>query len=116
MAIKAHITDVEALERISIDALRAYMSRHDWTLQQNWRGRVLVWTKDTDGQTRQILTPLHRHTGSYATRVVEAISELAEAEGRSQLDVYDDLLTLTEDTDGEQESDTAAVSQERQAR
>lgn len=102
MAIKAHITDVEALERISVDALRAYLNSHGWTLQENWRGRALVWTKDVNGQTRQILAPLHRHTGSYATRVVEAISGLAEAEGRSQLDVYDDLLTLTEGTDGEQ--------------
>ena len=123
MAIKSTITDVDALERIQIDALRAYLNSHGWALRENWRDRVLVWTLDAETEVSesgmlaaQILTPCHRHTGSYATRVSEAISQLAETEGRSQLDVYDDLLALTEGTHGEQKQDPAAVSQERQAR
>lgn len=99
MAIKVEITDVDALERISPAALRAYLEAHGWRLQEDWRGRVLIWTQERDGRVHQILAPLHENTGSYATRIRESISLFAELEERSQLDVYSDLLAAG-DTEG----------------
>ena len=96
MSIDVQIRDIDALERIPPTALRAYLESHAWELQENWRNRVLIWTKERDGQVHQILMPLHERSGSYATRIYEALSLFAELEERSQLDVYYDLLTAGE--------------------
>lgn len=92
MSIDVEIRDVAALERISLAALRGYLESHGWELQENWRERVLIWTNERDGQVHKVLMPLHELSGSYATRIYEAISSFAELEGRSQLDVYYDLV------------------------
>lgn len=91
MLIDVQIRDVVALEGIPPIALRAYLESRGWELQENWRNRLLIWTKERDGQVHQILMPLHELSGSYATRIYEALSLFAELEDRSQLDVYYDL-------------------------
>ena len=96
MLVDVQIRDVAALEGIPPTALRAYLESRGWELQENWRNRLLIWTKERDGQVHQILMPLHERSGSYATRIYEALSLFAELEERSQLDVYYDLLTAGE--------------------
>lgn len=86
------IKDAEALRRVNPPALRAYLESQSWISRETWRGRIMIWTKEYAGEVRQILMPLHEDSGSYATRIYEAVSLLAELEDRSQLDVYYELM------------------------
>ena len=86
------IKDAEALRRVNPPALRAYLESQNWGFRETWRNRITVWTKEHAGKVRQILMPLREDSGSYATRIYEAVLLLAELEDRSQLDVYYDLM------------------------
>lgn len=86
------ITDAAALSRVPPTALRAYLQSRDWVQADTWRGRIQVWSKEHNGQPSEVLAPLRELSGSYATRMYEAVALLAELEERSQLDVYRDLL------------------------
>ena len=89
-AIKVHITDAEALERVQPAALRGYLRQRGWVHSDTWRDRIEVWTKAHSGEYKQVLVQM-KITGSYALRVSEAVGLLAELEDRSELEVYDDL-------------------------
>lgn len=86
------IKDAEALRRVNPPALRAYLESQNWSFRETWRDRITVWTKEHARKVRQILMPLREDSGSYATRIYEAVLLLAELEDRSQLDVYYDLM------------------------
>ena len=51
-------------------------------------GRITVWSAVYDERRHQILAPLMESSDTYAVRISEAVSTLAEVEGRSQLDIY----------------------------
>lgn len=91
-AMKVQIEDADALRKVSRTALRAYLQSNGWIHAETWRNRILIWSKEYDGRNRDILMPLYEDSGSYATRIYEAVSLLAELEDRSQLDVYYDLM------------------------
>lgn len=86
------ITDADELRRVVPMALRAYIQSNAWDHVETWRGRIEVWSKEHDGQAYQILLPLRELSGSYAIRIHEAVEMFSELEGRSQLEVYNDLL------------------------
>ena len=86
------ITDAAALSRVPPTALRAYLQSRDWVQVDTWRSRIQIWSKEHNGQPSQVLSPLREMSGSYATRMYEAVALLAELEERSQFDVYYDLL------------------------
>ena len=86
------ITDAAELRRVVPIALRAYIQSSDWDYVETWRGRIEVWSKEHDGQTSQILLPLRELSRGYAIRIHEAVEMFSELEGRSQLEVYHDLL------------------------
>ena len=86
------IRDSEALRRVSPTMLRAYLEAHGWVQEEAWRSRILVWSITQDGQVKEILAPLREQSDTYAVRISETIALLAEIEGRSQLNVYHDVL------------------------
>lgn len=95
--MEVQIRDAAALRRVSLSQLRAYLEATDWVRTENWRDRISVWVKEHNGQTSQLLTPLREHSDAYALRIGEAVTLLAEVEGRSQLDVYYGLLAAGAD-------------------
>ena len=86
------ITDVEALRRISSAMLSAYLESHGWVRRETWRERIVVWSKEENGQASEILAPLREQSDTYGARISEIMGVLAETQSRSQLDVYFDLL------------------------
>lgn len=95
--MEVQIRDAAALRRVSLSQLRAYLEATDWVRTENWRDRISVWVKEHNGQTSQLLAPLREHSDAYALRIAEAVTLLAEVEGRSQLDVYYGLLAAGAD-------------------
>ena len=95
--MEVQIRDAAALRRVSPVQLRAYLEATGWVLEENWRNRISVWVKETGGQTQQVLVPLREHSDAYALRIGEAVTLLAEMEGRSQLAVYYGLLAAGAD-------------------
>ena len=86
------IRDSEALRRVSPTILRAYLEARGWVQEETWRNRILVWSITQNEQVKEILAPLRELTDAYAVRISETIALLAEIEGRSQLNVYYDVL------------------------
>jgi len=95
--MEVQIRDAAALRQVSPAHLRAYLEAEGWTREENWRDRISVWAKAKDGQIPQLLAPLREHSDTYALRIGEAVTLLAEIEDRSQLAVYYDLLAAGAD-------------------
>ena len=90
--MNVHIRDSAALSRITPPLLRRYLEVHGWTRDETWRGRITMWSTVYDEQRYQILAPLMELSDTYPVRISEAISTLAEVQGRSQLDVYYEVI------------------------
>lgn len=90
--MNVHIRDSAALSRITPSLLSRYLKVHGWVYEDTWRGRIAVWSNVCKDQRQQILMPLMESSDTYAVRMSEAVSTLAEVEGRSQLEVYDELI------------------------
>ena len=90
--MNVHIRDSAALSRITPPLLRRYLEVHGWTRGETWRGRTTVWSTVYNEQRRQILAPLMELSDTYPVRISEAVSTLAEVQGRSQLDVYYEVI------------------------
>ncbi len=86
------IRDSEALRRVSPTILRAYLEARGWVQEETWRNRIMVWSITQNEQVKEILAPLREQTDAYAVRISEAIALLSEIEGRSQLNIYYDVI------------------------
>ena len=91
------IQDYNALSRISPPLLTSYLETLGWTREENWRGRISVWSKMSDERRRQILVPLMESSDTYGVRISEAVTTLAEVERRSQLNVYYEAISAGAD-------------------
>ena len=78
------------LRRVTPPLLAAYLEAKGWRATENWKGRIMVWSKD--GVDEDVLVPLRPHSDIYAERIAETLELLARLEGRSRQDVYRDLL------------------------
>ena len=91
------IRDYSALSRVSPPLLSSYLETLGWTREENWRGRISVWSKMINGRRRQILVPLMESSDTYGVRISEAVSTLAEVEARSQLEIYHEAMSAGAD-------------------
>lgn len=82
--------DAAALRRVTPPMLAAYLGGRGYRATENWRGRIMVWSKT--GVDQDVLVPLRPRSDMYAERIAETLALLAELEGRSRQDVYRDLL------------------------
>ena len=90
--MKVQIKDGAALSLISPAMMRSYLEARGWVYRGVWRSNTSVWAKEYNGQSQEILVPLHDSFSDYVIRVSEEVILLSEIEQRSQLDVYYDLL------------------------
>ncbi len=95
--MEVQIQDSEALRRVTPPMLCAYLKAHKWVHEQTWRNRIMVWSRKQDELTQEVLVPLRQHSDTYAVRVSEAVATLSKLDGRSQLDVYYDLIGNVKD-------------------
>ncbi len=94
--MKVRIEDKEALSALSWQALKTYLDAAAWQQVDDVTGKAAAYQHtDRTGRLWEILVPLRRDLGDYASRMGDAVSRLARVEGRSELDVYDDLKRLS---------------------
>lgn len=86
-AVKATITDGYALGLLKPLDIMAYLREHGWQERDTTHCDIRVWRKD-DVEVLVLMTRFR----DYAQRMGDTVRTLAEVEGRSQLDVYCDLM------------------------
>ena len=91
------IKDSDALRRVTPAMLCAYLKAHEWVHEQTWRNRIMVWSRERDESLQEVLVPLRERSDTYAVRISETVALLAKMDGRSQLDVYHDLIGAGKD-------------------
>ena len=90
--MEVHITDARSLRRVTPVVLNTYLETQGWVRQETWKNRIVVWSRKFDEMMGELLVPLREQSDAYAVRISETLTLLAELEGRSQLDVYYDLV------------------------
>ena len=95
--LDVEIRDSDALGKVSLSALNAYLESNGWVRVENWEDRMVVWACERGEQREEVLTPLHEHSSAYANRISELVSSLSAWESRSQLDIYLDLVAARAD-------------------
>ena len=86
------ITDARALRRVTPVVLSTYLGTQGWVRQDAWKNRIVVWSRNFDEVVGELLVPLREQSDAYSVRISEILALLAQLEGRSQLDVYYDLV------------------------
>lgn len=89
--MKVQIQDKEALDSLTVASLRAYLESHGWSNDRPWGTWSTILSKEERGKMWEVAVPNEAGGLLYAESVAETIATLAEAEDRSQLDVFHDL-------------------------
>lgn len=86
------LRDRKVLASLPIVNLRSYLAANGWTEAGPWGRRpAIVFTKEADHRSWEVLLPLRDTVADYAEAMAESIAALAEVEGRSQLVVFHDI-------------------------
>lgn len=93
--MKARITDTDALLAIEPDVMRAYLVAEGWLTQGPWGQTSEIFLRV--GDATELLVPIRRDLGDYASVMSDIIRVLSDVEGRSELQVYGDLITSDKD-------------------
>ncbi|QFS52296.1 hypothetical protein [Nostoc sphaeroides] len=92
------VRDPNILSNLDPQQLINYLMARGWqpeNLGGNANNQESVWVLTaSSGSEFDITLPLHRKTRSFALRMAEILETLEKAEGRSQLDILSDLVTL----------------------
>lgn len=86
-AVKATITDGYALGLLRPESIMEHLREHGWQERDTNHCNIRVWGKD-DVEVLVLMVAFR----DYAQRMGDTVKSLAEVEGRSQLDVYCDLM------------------------
>ena len=96
--MKVQIGDRDALESLTAAVLRAYLEANGWSDAGHWGERpIVIYSKELDARKWEVLVPLRDTASDYAESMAWAVATLAEAEDRSQLDVFGDLTNWSID-------------------
>ncbi len=88
--MKVDIRDPVILDSVLPASAAAYLDSSGWT-QAHESGAAAVWTHPAEPDVHEVLLPLDPSASGYAQRVRELLSELEAIEGRSQLQIFQDL-------------------------
>jgi hypothetical protein len=90
--MRVQIRDRDALSRISLVEVRAYLPARGWTVKGRYGSVGTIYSRTTaDGSEIELLLPTREELGDYAARMGDVVEVLSEFEGRGQLSVYADL-------------------------
>ena len=89
--MKVEIRDQEALSSLRILSVRAYLNSRGWVAEGEWGNRATIYSTENGGRRWEYLCPLRDTIADYAESMAEAVDILATVEGRSQLEVFQDL-------------------------
>lgn len=88
--MKVDIRDPVVLGSVLPASLTVYLSTSGWT-QAHKSDSAGIWTYPAEPDVHEVLLPLDSSASGYAQRVRELLSELEATEGRSQLEILQDV-------------------------
>lgn len=96
--MKVNIVDGPSLTQVRPRDVGVYLKRHGWAqAYQIANGLADVWRKAADEVGQETLVPTTRDVSDYAERIARVLAQLAKIEGRSQLDLWMDLVSVSSD-------------------
>lgn len=96
--MKAVVQDSATLRALKPLELTAYLRAKGWRQETDLAGKGSLWLLEgPNGEEFDVTLPAKRELGDYVLRMGEVLRALADAEGRSQLDVLRDIQTATAD-------------------
>lgn len=94
--IEAQVTDPAALAARSPSDLAMYLRARDWIMREHSETGV-QWVKVVEQDEYEALQPLESSLRDYGARVRDVLRVLAVVEGRSELDVLQDISNVSMD-------------------
>lgn len=95
--MKVDIRDVEAVRAVRPVDAAFYLRATGWLANEATANGGSLWVRTVHDQEFEALLPMDHELRDYALRMGDLLAVLAAAEGRSQSEVYGDLLTITSD-------------------
>ncbi len=96
------VRDPNILSNIDPKQVTAYLRSHGWLIENSDNISESIWVISTSGKERNeydITLPLNPKIRSYVLRMAEILETLEQVEGRSQLDILSDLVTIIPSTE-----------------
>gem|GEM_PF-481292 len=94
----ATVTDRRRLEEIDPHSLLSYLAAHGWREIDRDGSKVSTWSLGKGDGEYEVYLPLDTRLRDFALRISEVLRTLAIVEHRSQIDVVNDLATVSSDT------------------
>ena len=94
--MKATIRDIDTFRSIRPLELLAYLRARQW-FQSGQMDNGAFWAKEQENESFELLLPLDANLRDYPNRIAEVFQTLELVEGRSQLEILEDLLTTNAD-------------------
>lgn len=97
--MRVALHDAEALRALKPLEVAAYLRAKGWQKEADIGDRASLWLlrREPDGTEFDVTLPARREFKDYVLRMGEVLRGLADAEGRSELDVLTDVQTTTAD-------------------
>lgn len=89
--MRVQIRDKEAMESLRTANLRGYLEAQGWNNAGPWGHWATIYNRKRNGKLWEIAVPSREGGSDYAESMAWAVTTLADAEERSQLDVFSDL-------------------------
>jgi hypothetical protein len=96
--MNARITDAEALSALRPLEVVAYLRSTGWAMSREKAGHWSTWLhSDADGDEFEVTVPLNHQFRDFSARMGDVLRLLETFEGRSQLQIFRDLLVTGAD-------------------
>src|SRR5215510_6351960 len=96
--MKALVRDTDTLQSLRPLELVQYLRANGWRQGQQIPDKASYWyNKEDSGEEVEILLPMRKDFADYTARMAEVLHALEIAEGRSQLEIVQDLNTINAD-------------------
>jgi hypothetical protein len=92
-----NIRDPQTLRQINPTSVSTYLQQKGWHEQQHVEDKVVSWTKKIeDSEELEISVPLDPKFADFHFRISEVLQNLAIVENRLPEEIFDDLVSLTQ--------------------
>ena len=93
--MNARITDATALTTLRPLEVVSYLRSNGWTKSREKAGEWSTWVcADHEGEEFEITVPLKHQFRDFAVRMGDVLQVLESFEGRSQLQIFHDLMVI----------------------
>ena len=91
--MKVEIQDRDALARLSLLDVRAYLDSQGWSAAGRYGTVATIYeARDSAGKNFELLLPMKESLADYAARMGDIVGTLADVEGRDEIAVFHDLV------------------------